>query len=678
MPQYFKDLGEDLVRHGYRIVPLPPGSKGPRMKGWPQANLSVEDVRRMAANGSAQAGVGVIAASTPAIDVDILDPDIAQRMSDEIDRIFAGQSLMTRTGMAPKFLVPFRSDTPFRKMSSAIYTDGKNEHKVEILGDGQQWVAYHVHPDTGKPYQWWNGLDDAGIISETRDGLPLLGRSDAQLVIDAFERIASGLVESGKWSVKSQLGDMDRHEKDPADSDPFIDHAPPVGKSEPEVARLLRAHTNDDTSYEHWFQVLAAVHHELSDAGRDLAYEWSSSSSKHADEKFELTWNSLGRYTGRPVTLRSLLKGAKPEPALPPREPSKAAFVPAAQFASRQRVEWHIKHILPEKGLVVIYGDPGSSKSFFALDMVAHVARGIEWRGHRVRQSKVAYIAAEGVAGFGNRLAAYAKHHDISLDDLPVLVRGGAMDLKTEFLDISEQVNAIGDVGIVVIDTLAAVTPGSNENTSEDMGAAIDAAQRIIESTGATVILIHHTNKMGDIRGWSGFGAAVDNKIRIERKDDVRTAHIEKQKEGRDGQAFGYRLVVVDLYVDEDGDTVTSCAVDPCAEEAPNTRKAKKERKPRAGDFETSDNFRVGRAYLKTLTEVFRKTGKKEISVKEAITFIQGSLTHNPDELENYPHPSNVKKTLTSLADVSKISMLLGRISLPEDWSDVSEASDAT
>src|ERR1700757_4482574 len=107
MPQYFKDLGENLVRHGYRIVPLPPGSKGPRMKGWPQASLTVEDVRRMAANGSAQAGVGVIAASTPAIDVDILDPDIAQQMSDEIDGIFAGQSLMTRTGMAPKFLVPF-------------------------------------------------------------------------------------------------------------------------------------------------------------------------------------------------------------------------------------------------------------------------------------------------------------------------------------------------------------------------------------------------------------------------------------------------------------------------------------------------------------------------------------------------------------------------------------------
>lgn len=365
---------------------------------------------------------------------------------------------------------------------------------------------------------------------------------------------------------------------------------------------------------------------------------------------------------------------AKKKDELPPRPKNDAAFVPASDFASAQKIEWHIKHVVQKKGLVIVYGDPGSSKSFFVLDMVAHVARGLPWRNHRVKQSKVAYIAAEGVSGFGNRLAAYAKFHNINLTDLPVLVRGGALDLKKQFLDISEQVNAIGDVGIVVIDTLAAVTPGANENTSEDMGAAVDAAQRIIEATGATVILIHHTNKAGDIRGWSGVGAAVDNRIRVERKDDVRTAHIEKQKEGRDGQAFGYRLAVVELYEDDDGDMVTSCAVEECAEEAPNTRTAKRERKPRVGDFETSHNFRVARAYLKTLEHAIYLSPKKEVTLKEAIEAIQGSLTHNPEKHENWPDKSNIKKTVTSLADHGRISMDLGVIRLPDDWSDVSEA----
>lgn len=347
--------------------------------------------------------------------------------------------------------------------------------------------------------------------------------------------------------------------------------------------------------------------------------------------------------------------GANPEAmgAQPIREPTGAAFVPASDFASAQKVEWHIKHIIQKKGLVIVYGDPGSSKSFFVLDMVAHIARGLPWRGHRVKQAKVAYIAAEGVSGFGNRLAAYAKHHDIPLTDLPVFVRGGAMDLKREFLEISQQVIDLG-AQVVVIDTLAAVTPGSNENTSEDMGAAIDAAQRIIEATGATVILVHHTNKNGDIRGWSGVGAAVDNKIRIERKDDLRTAHIEKQKEGKDGQAFGYRLAVVHLYDDEDGDAVTSCAVDECAEETPNTRGAKKARKSTGGEFETSEKYSKARHYL-SIIEQEVGLGDANIGEADIISAIQADETVNPLCEQGYPKESNIKRTLLTLAEKGKI-----------------------
>src|ERR1700678_1173031 len=106
--QYFKNLGEQLLDQGYLIVPLPPGSKGPRLKGWPSLKLDKPTFHKMAANGSADAGIGVLARYTPAIDVDILDEAAAQEMSDLIDEIFPGEALMTRTGRAPKFLIPFR------------------------------------------------------------------------------------------------------------------------------------------------------------------------------------------------------------------------------------------------------------------------------------------------------------------------------------------------------------------------------------------------------------------------------------------------------------------------------------------------------------------------------------------------------------------------------------------
>ena len=449
-----------------------------------------------------------------------------------------------------------------------------------------------------------------------------------------------------------------------ASDDPFADQ--PVGKTEPEVARLLRAHPNGDASYEHWFQVLAALHHELADAGRELAYEWSSSSAKHTDEKFELTWNSLGRYTGRPVTLRSLLKGTKPVIEVKPGE-----FVQAAQFSSAQKVEWHVKHVIPKKGLVVVYGAPGSSKSFFVLDLVAHVARGLPWRGHRVKQSRIAYIAAEGVAGFGNRLAAYSAHNDVPLSELPVFVRGGSLLLNETAVSITEAVNALGDVGIVVIDTLAAVTPGANENTSEDMGKSIESANLIIEGTGASVILIHHANKQGEMRGWSGLLAAADNNIRVEHDEanGLRAAHIEKQKEGRSGGQYGYRLRVVDLGTDEDGDAITSCAVDPCEEAAPNTRTEKKERKPRSGDFHTSKNFHKARAYMATLEALIEASPNKQLTMKEAIEGIQGDATHNQG-LENNPDRSNIRKTIGSLVDHGRVTLELGIIRLPDELGD--------
>lgn len=675
MPQYFKEHGERLVELGYRILPLPPGSKGPRMKDWPQAHLSAADVRRMAANGSAQAGIGVIAATTPAIDVDILDPEVAERMSQEIDRIFAGQSLMTRTGRAPKFLIPFRSDEPFRKLSSGVYTDGKHDHHVEVLGDGQQFVAYHVHPETGLPYSWFDGLGTDGIRSVPVGALPLLTRDLAQRVIDAFEVLASRMVAAGAWTKK----EGDARTRDNAaetagagradECDPF--DAQPVGKTEAEVAVLLKRHPNDGADYDHWFRVLCGVHHELGDAGRDLAYEWSAASAKHSDEKFEKTWASLGSYKGRMSTLRSVFAMiAKDNPAST--AVAASDFVQAADFSSAQKTEWHIKHVIPKRGLIVVYGAPGSSKSFFVLDMVAHVARGLLWRGHKVQQSKIAYVAAEGVAGFGNRLAAYAKHNDVDLANLPVFVRGGSLLLNESTVGVMDSVNALGGVGLVVIDTLAAVTPGANENTSEDMGKAIESANLIVEGTGASVILIHHANKMGEMRGWSGLLAAADNTIRVEHEEStgLRAAHVEKQKEGRSDGKYGYRLRVVELGHDADGDAITSCAVEPCESVAPNTRTEKRERRPRAGSFESSGTYRIARAYLQTIEDLIEASPKKEISMKDAIAGIQADPKHNQG-LENHPDRSNVRKTLGSLADQGKVTLELGIIRLPDDVGDL-------
>lgn len=565
MPQYFKEHGERLAELGYRILPLPPGSKGPRMKDWPQAHLSAADVRRMATNGSAQAGIGVIAATTPAIDVDILDPEVAERMSQEIDQIFAGQSLMTRTGRAPKFLIPFRSDEPFRKLSSGVYTDGKHDHHVEVLGDGQQWVAYHTHPATNKPYEWWNGLDAEGIVGLEADQLPVLTRIDAQRVIDAFEVLAADRISAGLWSVRMAAVSAER--TGGTDEDPF--DSQPVGATPAEVAAVLKRIPNSDLDYMGgWFPVLCAVHHELGDAGRELAHEWSVSSAKHTDERFDKTWNSLGSYKGRMSTYRSLLAMADklPVPARAhpeAKEGDRVPFVEGSLFAAGfQDTDWLIEDVVPRAQVGVIFGASGSGKTFFALDLACTVHRGVAWRDKYVEQADTFYVAAEAGAGIRKRIAAYLQ------------IKGsGPMPWFVDYqpnLATLESVHAIAesvrlrssDAGLIFIDTLALSHDG-DENSSKDMSLVLRHCKILADDTGALVVLVHHTgkNESKGMRGSSALYAGADFVLEILVTGREHSMTVDKLKDGESGKEFGFMLPSVEVGKTPRGKIITSCYV---------------------------------------------------------------------------------------------------------------------
>jgi hypothetical protein len=66
-----------------------------------------------------------------------------------------------------------------------------------------------------------------------------------------------------------------------------------------------------------------------------------------------------------------------------------------------------VRDILPREGLVVIWGEPKCGKSFWTFDLVMHVALGWEYRGHRVKQGTVVYVACEGERGLGARTEAF-------------------------------------------------------------------------------------------------------------------------------------------------------------------------------------------------------------------------------------------------------------------------------
>lgn len=369
-------------------------------------------------------------------------------------------------------------------------------------------------------------------------------------------------------------------------SSPALDH----------LRSALNAIPNDTDSldYDLWRNIGFAIHYatEGSDEGLALFHEFSARSPKYdpdfIDNRF---WPYAGASSADPITERTLFATAAQhgwvDPAiaddfevvtttpsddfetLAPEEgdqPLRFTPVPAHEFAVATQLRWIVKGVLPQAELAVLYGESGSGKSFMALDLAASIARGVEWRGHRVHKGKVVYVAAEGANGFRNRLRAYAHQNNIDLKALDVHVVHAAPNMldKTDALDVAKAIlHVVGKPNLIVIDTLAQTMPGGNENAGEDMGRALAHCRGLHRATGALVMLVHHSGKDSSkgARGWSGLRAAADVEMEVLRAEDDRVLTITKQKDGDDGGEFGFKLETVLVDFDADGDEVTSCVV---------------------------------------------------------------------------------------------------------------------
>ena len=238
----------------------------------------------------------------------------------------------------------------------------------------------------------------------------------------------------------------------------------------------------------------------------------------------------------------------------------------AVEFAVRRKSTWLCKGVVPAATLGVIYGASGSGKTFIAFDLIASLVMGFEWRGHKVpRPVKALWIAAEGVEDMRKRLLAYCNHKRITLESFGMQFIGEAPNFLEE-LDIKvllAQIKKHGQFDVIVIDTLAQVMPGGNENSGEDMGKVLGYCKAISRATGAMVILIHHSGKdeSKGARGWSGLRAASDFEIEVIRADDDRVATVTKMKGGVDGAEYGFELLTVVVGQDADGDDETTCVV---------------------------------------------------------------------------------------------------------------------
>ena len=231
--------------------------------------------------------------------------------------------------------------------------------------------------------------------------------------------------------------------------------------------------------------------------------------------------------------------------------------------------QWLIKQLIPATGIVVMYGHPGSGKTFLALDIAFHVALGADWFDKRVTQGCVIYVGAEGLAGLRNRITAFRK--DRGGDRAAFALIPTPIDLQAPDADVKRLAEAIRAVSarygckpaLIVVDTLSKTFGGGKEN-GDDMASYVANCGRIAAEFECCVMPVHHRPKDAESeepRGHSSLKGGADTVILVE-GGATKKMRVTKQKDAEIGATILFNLRTVSLGQDEDGDEVTSCVVD--------------------------------------------------------------------------------------------------------------------
>lgn len=277
----------DYVRHGFVLVPIPNGQKGPTAKGWNTRERCVTSVEQ-AAHLRGNVGLAHAYSGTCAIDFDDLEeclPWFTARGIDAQALLDAPEAVRISSGRPNRAKLLYRLPQPLRSLKIG----GGDDESRTILefrcatSKGttvQDVLPPSIHPDTGKPYLWTYGDE---LVADWRH----------------VPTIPPALLALWQLLVVRNV--------DTSADVPTVHHTPNA-----ERTRALLADHDPDGPYDDWLKVGMALHHGYDGdiEGLDLWHEWSAKGGKfESREDLESHWDSFRSAGDGPmVTMASLRK----------------------------------------------------------------------------------------------------------------------------------------------------------------------------------------------------------------------------------------------------------------------------------------------------------------------------------------------------------------------------------
>lgn len=274
---YMAQLGATLVDRGFPILPIQPNTKKPglyKLGAWHEYPKWSRHCERDTTDNEVdiwgnwpEAGIGIAAGRVIGIDIDILDSLTIALEIEALAKRMLGDTPAVRIGNAPKRLLVYRAVQPF---------SGFKYPPIEVLGVGQQFIAYGIHPDTGKPYDW----PVSTLADLSPDDLPGITEAQArEFAKEAYRLIPAEL-------RPKTLGVGLRAPMECA-------NLPEQRGTYEAVEDALRHIVNADLDYDSWVRIGMATKGALGDEGWPLFEAWSESSQKNDPKTTARSWRSF-------------------------------------------------------------------------------------------------------------------------------------------------------------------------------------------------------------------------------------------------------------------------------------------------------------------------------------------------------------------------------------------------
>jgi hypothetical protein len=298
---YMARLGARLVDNGYPILPIMPGTKKPGQfkrgawldyPSWTKHGTRPTSEHELVVwSGWPDAGIGIPTGTMIGVDIDVRDAKLASRL-EQLAHEMLGATPAVRFGLPPKRLLVYRAVEPL---------SGMKAHPIEVLGLGQQFVAFADHPETKRPYEW----PQESPADLPAENLPLVDEVMIRAFLDQAQVLVPPELRPGRLPGQS----TERTE---------VAGAGELRGTPEAIADALRFIPNTDLDYDSWVRIGMALKGALGEDGWDLFASWSATSNKDVPETTARTWASLKpeRIGAGTIYHHALAGGWNPDPAL--------------------------------------------------------------------------------------------------------------------------------------------------------------------------------------------------------------------------------------------------------------------------------------------------------------------------------------------------------------------------